>query len=133
MLTTEASAQFVQALLAFPFLLMGISHIVQPTMWRQFFRYLHNLGSTGVIFRTFALELTPAIVLITFHQVWTGPAILISLYGWILMLKVSMSLLIPSLGLRSLAMANREASPDFTIAGVLLIALSLTCFWSFLD
>ncbi len=130
MMTTPESAQAVQAVLALPFLLMGISHIVQPKMWTDFFTYLHGLGTTGVVFRTFALELIPAAVIVAFHSVWSGPETVISVYGVLLGLKIAISLLAPSVGLRSLALAQRNHNVSFIGAGVFLIALSAICFWS---
>ncbi|MEM9949460.1 MAG: hypothetical protein AAF810_25800, partial [Cyanobacteria bacterium P01_D01_bin.36] len=82
---------------------MGISHIVQPKMWIDFFGYLHSLGYNGVLLRTFALELVPAIAIITFQMVWSGPEVVVTIYGILLALKISLSLLVPSVGLRSLA------------------------------
>ena len=129
MVTTQESAQAIQAFLAFPLLLMGISHIVQPKMWIDFFGYLHSLGYNGVLLRTFALELVPAIAIITFHMVWSGPEVVVTIYGILLALKISLSLLFPSVGLRSLAMADRNKHINFVLAGALLIALSMICFW----
>jgi len=132
MATTAESAQVIQALMAFPFLLMGVSHIVQPKMWIDFFGYLHGLGSTGVVIRTFALELVPAVAIITFHQVWSGPEIILSLYGCLLMLKITISLLAPSIGLKSLAMADKKGDSSFVAAGLFLIALGGICIWCLL-
>ena len=132
MVTTPESAQMIQALLAIPFLLMGASHIVQPKMWIDFFVYLHGLGTTGVLIRTFALELVPAFAIVTFHFVWSGPAAILSLYGVLLTLKVAISLFIPSLGLKSLSLADQKGNVSFVVAGAMLIALSAVCFWCLL-
>ena len=123
------SARIVQGAMILPFILMGLSHILQPDMWRSFFVHLHSLGEKGVLFRTFALELVPAIVLVTFHQVWHGLGVIITLYGIALTTKVCISLLAPSIGLRSLAMADQKGSKAFVGAGVFLIALGILCAW----
>ena len=133
MITTEDSALFIQALFAIPFLLMGVSHIVQPKMWVEFFSYLHSLGFSGVLIRTFALELVPAFALITFHLVWSGPEVILTIYGLLLALKVSLSLLFPALGLRSLAAANQVGDKSIKIAGLALLVLSAICFWCVFD
>lgn len=126
--TTPESAYAVQALLAFPFLIMGLSHIFQPKMWIDFFAYLHGLGTTGVVLRIFCLELIPAMVIIAFHSVWTGPEIILSIYGVLLSTKITLGLLVPSLGLKSLAMADQHGRKPLQIAGVLLVLLSIICF-----
>ncbi|MEM7099027.1 MAG: hypothetical protein AAF541_12270 [Pseudomonadota bacterium] len=132
MITTQESAVAVQAVLAFPLLMMGLSHLLQPKMWIGFFSYLHGLGYNGVLIRTFALELVPAVAIITFHMVWTGPETVITLYGILLAIKILLSLVIPSIGLRSLAMADLNKSVNFILAGTVLIAVSGICFWSVL-
>ena len=113
-------------------ILMGLSHIVRPALWRDFFNHLHSLGTTGVVFRTFALELWPALLIVVFHQVWSGPGIVLTVYGWLLMSKVTLSLLFPQLGLRSLGLANGVSNAKWAIAGIALIALGAVCIWALL-
>ncbi len=129
MITTEQSAWVVQAVMAWPFLILGLSHMLQPKMWVDFFVYLHGLGLTGVLIRTFALELVPALVIVTFHWVWSGPAMLISIYGCLLAIKITLSLLVPNIGLKSLGMAEQHNRRGFVIAGLVLVLFSGLCFW----
>ncbi|MEM1254607.1 MAG: hypothetical protein AAGI69_19405 [Cyanobacteria bacterium P01_H01_bin.21] len=129
MLTTPESAHIVEGIMALPFILMGLSHITSPDMWRSFFMHLHSMGEKGVIYRTFALELVNAISIVTFHQIWHGWGIIITLYGIALMTKISLSLLFPAIGLRSLSMAEQHGKSRFITAGVVLIALGILCAW----
>ena len=132
MSTTPDSAHAVQALLALPLLLIGLSHILQPRMWIDFFSYLHGLGAPGVVLRIFGLELVPAMVITTFHWVWSGPEALLSLYGVLLGGKITIGLLAPSIGIRSLSMADRHGPFPLVVAGVVLVALSVVCFCALL-
>ena len=102
-------------------LLMGASHIVRPRVWVDFFTGLHRAGTSGVITRSF-IEIWPALIIVTFHQVWQGVGIILTLYGWLLLAKVAIALLAPRLGLRSLAMAER-GERSFIAAGVVLLAI----------
>jgi hypothetical protein len=124
--TTHAA---VQMLLLPAFAIMGLSHIIRPAMWVKFFGDLHDQGTSGVVLRTFALELWPALVIVTLHPVWSGPGLVLTLYGWALALKCTVSLLAPQIGLRSLAMASRGPRV-FVIGGGLLLAMSGVCFWA---
>ncbi len=117
----------IEAFLAIPFLIMGLSHIVQPTMWRDFFGTLHSMGPRGVIWRTFALELWPAASIVSFHQEWSWPGIILTLYGHLLMLKITIGLISPAVGLRSLAMSQSHGEKGFVIAGTLLCLLGFFC------
>lgn len=127
MIDPAISAPLVRQMLIAPFLVLGLSHLVQPKMWRDFFTRLHAEGPPGVVTRTFTLELWSALVLVTFHQVWHGPELLITLYGNLLMTKIMLSMLAPAIGLRSLAMADEKGDLGFRLAGVVLCALAVLC------
>ncbi|MEM9443950.1 MAG: hypothetical protein AAGA18_01235 [Verrucomicrobiota bacterium] len=117
----------VEAILAIPFLIMGFSHLVRPNMWQEFFVSLHSMGERGVIWRSCILELWPAAIIVTFHQQWAWPGIIITLYGHALMAKVALCLLVPKYGLKSLAMAGRYGKKGFRVAGVVLCLLGIFC------
>ena len=121
-----SSARHVEALLAIPYLLMGASHVVQPGMWRAYFTRLHTEGTPALVTRTFMLELWPALLIVVFHQVWTGPAAALTLFGHALMLKIVLSMLVPGIGLRSLGMAEK-GDAGFRVGGLVLVGLGLLC------
>ena len=121
-----SSARHVEALLAIPYLLMGASHVAQPGMWRAYFTRLHKEGTPALVTRTFMLELWPALLIVVFHQVWTGPAAALTLFGHALMLKIVLSMLVPGIGMRSLGMAER-GDASFRVGGLVLVGLGLLC------
>ena len=127
MVDPSVTAPIVRQLLILPLLVLGVSHIVQPAMWRTFFTRLHGEGPPGVVTRTFTLELWTALVLFTFHQVWSGPEVLITIYGNLLVAKITLSMLWPAIGLRSLSMAESKGDMGFRVAGVVLCALATLC------
>jgi hypothetical protein len=112
--------------------IMGVSHMVRPAMWVEIFGYLHSLGTRGVVIRTFLFELWPAMLIVTFHQVWWGFGIVLTIYGWAQLTKVAMSMLAPEIGLRSMAMAQK-GDRAFIIGGAMLFALGASAgaalFW----
>jgi hypothetical protein len=118
----DDGASAVQFIMVVACAIMGVSHILRPQMWIEFFGHLHTQGVRGVVVRTFMLELWMALVIVTFHQVWWGPGIVLTLYGWALLTKVTISMLVPEIGLRSLAMAQR-GERAFHFAGILLLAV----------
>ena len=117
----------VEALLCLPFLLLGLSHMTRPGMWRSFFVELHAMGPRGVIWRSFTLELWPAVAIVAFHQEWTWPGILLTIHGHALLAKIAIALLAPELGLRSLAMAQTHGNRGFVIGGAYLMAMGFYC------
>lgn len=112
----------VQVIMVVACAIMGVSHIVRPAMWVEFFTGLHAQGTRGVVTRTFMLELWPALLIVTLHQVWWGPGIVLTVYGWAQLAKVTISMLAPELGLRSLKMAQRGDN-TFRLAGVMLLGV----------
>ena len=119
--------QGVQIILAAPFIIMGASHIVRPEMWRSFFKRLNDMGQTGVVIRSFMLELWPAALIIAFHQDWSGPGVILTVYGHMLMTKVALSLVLPQIGSKSLQMAQSVGKRGFIGAGVALLGLGALC------
>lgn len=123
MVTDAQSA--VQLMMGIGCTLIGLSHVLQPRVWQDYFAALHERGESGVLTRTMTWELWPALILVTLHQVWTGPGVLLTLFGWMLLIKCMVSLLAPQVGLRSMAMAQRGPA-TFVAGGTLLMVIGLT-------
>lgn len=116
----------IQFMMCIGCLLMGLSHIVQPGLWRGYFVGLREQGFAGVLTRTMLFELWPAVAIVALHQVWSGPGIVLTVYGWLLLGKCAVSLLAPQIGLRSIGLAG--GSPrSFVVAGAMLMALGASC------
>ena len=127
MLTTPESIVAIETLFALPFILLGLSHMIQKQMWVDFFAGLAAKGHPGVVWRTFMLEFWPAILVVMFHQDWTWPGLILTVYGHLLLLKVTLSLLYPQLGLKSLQQAERVGPAAFIWAGAALIIIGTVC------
>ncbi len=102
--------------------IMGLSHMLRPQLWVEFFDRLHAQGTTGVVTRTFMLELWPAMAIVALHQVWWGPGIWLTIYGWAQLAKVTVAMLSPEAALRSMAMARRDKA--FLWGGLLLLSIA---------
>lgn len=116
---------FVQFIMFIGCVVMGLSHIVQPQLWVDFFSRLHADGTPGLVSKILTVELWPALFVVGLHQVWWGPGIVLTLYGWAQLTKVVIALLTPQLGMRSMAMAQR-GTQRFVIAGVALVGVGLS-------
>jgi hypothetical protein len=105
---------------------MGLSHIVRPQLWVDFFTRVHAQGTAGLVGKVLAIELWPALLIVSLHQVWSGPGIVLTLYGWAQFTKVFLALLVPSIGMRSLEMAQTKGTRGFIAGGVMLIVVGLS-------
>ena len=68
--------QAVQIFAIVNFVVIGLSHIVQPRVWVEFFVFLRERGEAGA-FATALLSLIFGSIIVAFHNVWTRiPAVL---------------------------------------------------------
>lgn len=119
----QSTVQFIFLISCVP---LGLSHIVRPALWVDFFGKLHAQGPSGLVLKVLAVELWPGIILVTLHQVWWGPGIVLTIYGWAQFAKLWITLLAPELGMRSMAMAETKGERGFVIGGIMLLAVGLS-------
>ena len=105
------------------FFIIGVSHIVQPRVWVQFFMDLHSKGEVGS-FLNALLHFPLGVLIVSFHNVWHGLPLVLTLIGWGLVLKSFINFVFPKIGLKTLARARMENSWEFVAAGVFSIAIS---------
>ena len=113
----------VEKLVAISFLVTGLSHILQPRAWVEFFILLREKGETGSFINAL-LYFPMGALIVSFHNVWHGWPLLVTLIGWSLVIKSTLYLTFPKVGLRSLARVSVERSREFAVAGVFAVAIS---------
>lgn len=113
------------------FFLTGVSHIVQPRVWAQFFIGLHAKGAVGS-FLNGLLHFPLGVLIVSFHNVWHGFPIVLTLIGWGLVLKSFIYLIFPSHGVKILARVSIERSWEFVVAGVISVGISGLLMYSLL-
>lgn len=118
----------VQIFAAVNFLIMGISHIVQPQAWVEFFLLLRGKGRAGAFLNGF-LSLGMGSFIVAFHNVWSGPAAVLTVMGWLWVLKALLTFAKPEVGMKGLSRVSMERSREFVTAGVFLVALGLFVVW----
>ena len=102
---------------------MGISHILQPRVWVDFFVRLREWGEPGVFVSGF-LSLMFGSIVVAFHDVWQGIPILVTLLGWAHVVKGLVYFAFPSLGLRGMAKVDPDHPGRLAVPGVLLLAMA---------
>ena len=101
---------------------VGLSHILQPKAWAEFFILLRGKGEAGAFVDGF-LNLPVAGIIIAFHNVWSGIPAVLTLVGWCLLFKSLIRFCAPKLALRMMSRVSVERSWEFQVAGVALLAL----------
>lgn len=105
------------------FFIVGVSHIVQPRVWAQFFMDLHSKGEVGS-FLNALLHFPLGVVIISFHNVWNGLPVVLTLIGWGLVLKSFIYFVFPKRGVKILGRVTIDKSWGFVVAGVFSVCIS---------
>src|SRR5882672_8220782 len=104
------------------FLVTGVSHIIQPRVWAQFFIDLNRKGEVGSLLNAL-LHFPLGIIIVSFHNVWHGLPLVLTLVGWGLVLKSFIHFVFPRYGLKVLARVSIERSWEFVVAGFFALGL----------
>jgi uncharacterized protein YjeT (DUF2065 family) len=117
-------AEGVETFAALYFLVIGLSHVVQPRAWVELFRMLQGYGRAGAFMEGF-LSLALGAFIVAFHNVWSGPEIVLTLIGWAQVAKGALRFVAPQLGLRAYEKVSLERAWQFQVGGVLSIAIGI--------
>lgn len=102
---------------------IGLSHLVQPKAWVDYFIRVRGMGEAGAFADGF-LHLPLAGLIIAFHNVWSGIPVVLTLLGWAFLIKSVLRFCAPKQGLRMMARVSVERSWEFQAAGAALIVLA---------
>lgn len=113
----------IQRLAIATFLVIGLSHIIQPRLWARFFIDIRSRGETGSFMLGF-IHFPLGVLIVAFHNVWHGAPLLLTLIGYSLVLKSLGYFIFPKRGLNTLSRVSLERSWEFVVAGIFSVALS---------
>ena len=101
-------------------LVVGLSHLTQPRAWVDFFVWLRERGNAGAFVNGF-LSLGFGSIVVAFHDVWSGIPMILTIYGWALVLKALITFTLPGLARRSLQRVSPATTGKCVVAGALLV------------
>ena len=102
---------------------IGLSHIVQPRAWVDFFMFIRSKRETGAFIDGF-VHLPFAALIIGFHNVWSGIPAVLTVLGWAYLIKSTLRFCWPAQGLRMMERVSVERAWEFQVAGVVLVLLA---------
>jgi hypothetical protein len=113
----------VEILAAILFGVLGLSHILQPRAWVEFFMLLRGKGNAGA-FVDGLLNLPIGAAIVAFHNRWSGIPVVLTLVGWALLIKGIIRFCAPQLALRIISRVSIERAWEFQLAGAGLLVLA---------
>ncbi len=117
---------------ALNFLIIGLSHVVQHKAWGEFFELLYRQGRPGAFANGF-LSLITGTLIVAFHNVWHGLPVVLTIIGWLMVVKGFLIFVFPNWGLRSMALPQRKSTRVFIVPGTLFIAVAALLLYSLWD
>jgi hypothetical protein len=113
----------VEVLAMILFAVFGLSHMLQPEAWVEFFILLRSKGEPGAFVDGF-LNLPLGAIIVAFHNTWSGLHLVLTLVGWALLIKSVIRFCAPKLALRMMARVSLERAWEFQLAGAGLAAFA---------
>ena len=112
----------IELLALIQFLVLGLSHMLQPGAWVEFFVWLREKGRAGVLAHGI-MSLWFGSIVLAFHNVWSGLPAVLTVLGCAYVLKAVVCFLFPEAGLRSLNRVSQKRAWEFVAAGAFFVAV----------
>lgn len=106
----------------------GIAHLFRPQVLIEFYSALNSKGEAGVVVLAL-LSLFSGSFLVAFHNIWAGIPMLLTLVGWSQLIKGTLYLLFPSLGLRFISKVTPQRSNAFRLPAIPLLGVAAALVW----
>ena len=103
--------------------IIGLSHMVHHRAWAEFFIWLRGKGEPGVFANGF-LSLTAGSLIFSFHRVWSGIPLVVTLFGILNILNGANCFLFPTRAMQSMQRVSLERSREFVVAGAVSLAIA---------
>jgi hypothetical protein len=102
---------------------IGLSHVVRPRVWVDFFVFLRERGEAGV-FAVAILNLIFGSIIVAFHNVWSGIPMVLTVLGWANVVKALLYFMFPAIGLRRFQALSHKRANLILGGGILFLLLA---------
>ena len=119
-------AAAIERMTGLAFLVVGLSHLLQPVGWARFFEQLRAKGAPGAFINAM-MSLSLGALIVGFHGTqWSGWPAVVTFIGWAQVLKGTIHMCAPTYSLRSMGMVPVEKAWKFRVAGAVMLPLAAT-------
>ena len=114
---------FIAKFFSVSLLAVGLSHLIQPRRWADFFIKMKETGLSGIIIAMYTLPL--GLLIILGHNVWVWDVpVIITVCGWGMTVKSLLYALAPRMAERAIPVGE-GAHRKYALGGAFIIPLSL--------
>ena len=107
--------------------LVGVSHVVQPRLWRDFFIRIKETGVAGIIIAMYTLP--QGLLIVLGHNIWVFDIpVIITICGWGMTIKSVTYALLPKRA-DNVIPVGPTAHRKYAWGGALMIPVSLLLIW----
>lgn len=104
-------------------IVVGLSHLFQSRAWVAYFNALYQLGKPGALING-ATSLAPGAVFICLRSTSGLAATMLQVFGWLLVAKGTIYLLMPDLAIYSMSQLQRSDGRELRIGGILMLVFA---------
>jgi hypothetical protein len=105
------------------FLVIGLSHMLAPRAWVEFFIAIRQQGQAGYLINAF-IHFPVGALIVSMHNVWHGIPMVLTILGWGWVIKGFLYFCFPKYMIRGLSLVSPERANRFVIAGAVLVSLA---------
>jgi hypothetical protein len=107
--------------------LVGLSHLIQPRLWRDFFIKIKETGVAGLIIAMYTLP--QGLLIVLGHNIWVlDVPVIITICGWGMTIKSVIYALLPKRA-EAVIPEGPNAHRKYALGGALMIPVSLLLIW----
>jgi len=118
---------FIARFFSMSLLVIGLSHAIQPKLWRDFFILIKKSGVAGIIIGMFTLPV--GLMIIAGHNIWVFDLpVIITICGWGMTLK-SLNYMLLTGSAERMIPDDSNAHRKYFWGGLGIIPLSLLLIW----
>jgi len=119
-----ASEHSIQVFGFINLLIIGISMLVRPVFWSNFFAWLARQGEAGgLAYGCICLSFGSLVV--AFHRVWHGPLVIYTMLGWGDVVLGMICLFMPAIGLQIVTWAATDRPTVCRLCGLICLAVAV--------
>jgi hypothetical protein len=118
---------FIARFFSVSLFLIGLSHLIQPRFWRDYFLRIKETGVAGIIIAMYTLP--QGLLIVLGHNAWVlDVPVIITICGWGMTIKSIIYALLPN---RAAAVIPEgpNAHRKYALGGALMLPVSLLLIW----